>query len=156
MQNLEERILELQQQMAGTFDIHLAENMLHSIADEFGPSSIRHLIMLMDDQFIYDEFMHTIIQRIESFEISIYLTELLNSIPESIYHSPRWLSSLHMRILNSKEAVLPYILILKVYATEEQKHAIRKLLNSINAESPEFLARTTVLTPVLVPGQVSG
>ncbi len=129
-------------------EIRKAEMILYEICDQNNSQSIKLLIKLLDDDFEFDEFMFSIIHCIEKFEIHAYVHNLLKTIPESIYRSPRWASILHMRILNSPHALLAYIKEIKENATRDQKKSIEHLLDSINKVDPEFLAKTVPLLAI--------
>lgn len=112
MELLEKKIALLKEAMNKSedeFNVRVALDLPHEISDTNNPTAIERLILVMDDNFPYDEFMYSIIHCIEKFEDEIYLSHLLKTIPEFIYRAPRWASILHMRILNSPQTLF-YVL----------------------------------------------
>lgn len=126
-----------------------AERVLSEISEIENPSIIELLVPLFNDEYPYDEIMYSIVHAIECFEDEVYAERILRTIPDFIYHSPRWASIVHIRILNSDTTRLLYIKECSMNASDEQKMALKKLLTKINEVDAGFMVRTIPLMGVL-------
>ena len=98
---------------------------------------IGYLIKLLDDKFLHDEIMFSIIHTIESFNDEIYVAEIIKSIPEFVLNSPRWASIIHMRIINSSDTLNAYIEEIKSSSSYDKK-VLRLLLTSMSNKGKEI------------------
>lgn len=78
------------------------ENTLYEIHNLNDQNVISKLLLLLNDDFEFDELMFSIIHTIEVFEDKIYIKEIFKTLPDFIYKSPRWASIVFMRILNAE------------------------------------------------------
>ena len=113
------------------------------------PDSIGALLGFLDDSHSHDEVMYALIHAIETFPTSIYVRQILRHSDTLTSHTPKWASIMFARILNSREHQLE--LIKQVTDSNEVTKAyVRRLLEAMNVECPELLARTI---PVIVATQ---
>lgn len=148
MSELQKKVLALKEELDAN-SVDEIEKILDEIGELEDPDSIELLTGLLDDQHPYDELMYAIIHTIENFDDETYAKHILNTAPDFIYRSPRWASIVMMRILNSDDTRIALIRECSRNASPEQKEALKRLLNSINEVSPEFLVKTVPLLGVL-------
>jgi hypothetical protein len=108
------------------------------------PSSIGPLLCMLRDDALFDEGMYSLIHAAEEFDDDIYIREFLLVLPLIRHKAPAWASVVLMRILNSSHA--RDCLTRKVRGADlETKESLSWLLEKINGESPEFLAKTVAV-----------
>jgi hypothetical protein len=129
--------------VATEFDVLLSE-----IASLNDPSCIRHLLKLFNDEAQYDELMFSIIHTIESFDVQVYIAQIMRELPSLFRSSPRWAIVLHMRILNDPESRSAYASALQSLQPAEA-HASREILNGVKQKRKEFAARCDELLAYL-------
>ncbi|WP_373358632.1 Imm30 family immunity protein [Acinetobacter lactucae] len=76
-----------------TIDTVLAEVMVFN-----GPSVIRPLIRLIEDNAQYDEAIFSILHSIESFQDDLYISQVLKELPYFVHKVPRWASIFYENI----------------------------------------------------------
>lgn len=124
------------------------ENKLHEIHLTESPEMIGSLVALMDDKFEFDELMFSIIHTIESFEDSVYVKEIIKSIPNFVLDSPRWASIIHMRIVNSESTLAKYIEEIQ-NAPENSRKILNLLLKSMAKRGKDVELKVQPLLSVL-------
>lgn len=118
-----------------------AESYISLIASSHHSNAISQLLSLLEDNYIYDELMYSLIHTAENFDDVVYVTGLLTAIPALCKESPEWASIVVMRSLNSDQTRAE--LVNQVRSSPVSvKTSLEWLLNKINEESPEFLAKT--------------
>lgn len=120
------------------------------VAQLADPASIGPLLSLLDDEAEYDVVMYSLIHAAEHFADPVYVPALLAALPGLLEHSPRWAQVLFTRVLNSEPARLEMVRALRE-AAAAVKAAALELANSINQQSPEFLAKTMVILVAAQP-----
>ncbi|AAY92754.1 hypothetical protein D3X12_22640 [Pseudomonas protegens] len=120
------------------------------VAQLADPASIGPLLSLLDDEAEYDEVMFSLIHAAEHFDDAVYVPALLAALPGLQEHSPRWAQTLFMRVLNSEPARLEMVRALRE-AAPAVKAAALELADSINQQSPAFLAKTVVVMVAAQP-----
>jgi len=118
-----------------------SDNYIALIASANESSSISKLLLLLDDNFIYDEIMYSLIHAAEGFDDPEYVAELLEVIPALCKKSPKWASIVIMRSLNSDKTRAELVSQLRS-ASNAIKSSMDWLLSEINKESSEFLQQT--------------
>ncbi len=113
------------------------EDKLYEIHLSREEEIICELIFSLKDDFEYDELMFSIIHTIEDFEDSLYVSEILKTLPNSVYTSPRWMSIIFMRILNSGES-LNSLVNQVLNLDEAQRVALKKLFEAMGNRDDEI------------------
>lgn len=122
------------------------ERIVSQIRELKEPKSILLLLQFLSDKSEELHLMWSIIHAIEIFDDSIYVTEILNASNYLISNSPEWASIIFMRIINSDESKVELIRQLNQSSLITKK-SVKQIMETINNESPEFLAKTT---PILI------
>ncbi|MCE4052380.1 Imm30 family immunity protein [Pseudomonas sp. Au-Pse12] len=120
------------------------------VAQLADPASIGPLLSLLDDEAEYDVVMYSLIHAAEHFDDPVYVPALLAALPGLLENSPRWAQILFTRVLNSEPARLEMVRALRE-AAAGVKAAALELANSINQQSPAFLAKTMVILVAAQP-----
>lgn len=121
------------------------ENTVCLIGDLKDPNSIPLLIQFLKDDSEELNLMWAIIHTIEIFDTDIYIKEILKTSPYLNKHSPEWSTLIFTRILNSEKDKVELIRQLRE-ASSEIKMSVKNIMEAINKESPEFLAKTIPIT----------
>jgi len=114
------------------------------------PGIVAGLYRLLDDSFLFDGPLFRFVHVAERANTPTYVAELLNVAPTLILSAPKWASIILMRVLNHQPTRDELVRQL-TKAAPHQKASMRRLMDAINAESPDFLARTT---PVIVAAEI--
>ena len=109
------------------------------------PESISILIQFLKDESDELDLMWGIIHTIEIFDDAIYIEEILKTSSDLYKNSPEWSLIVFMRIINSAECKTELIRQLRK-SSHSVKNTIKKIMEEINNESPEFLAKTVPVT----------
>ena len=120
------------------------EAVLADIAALRDAGCVAELARFFDDAAPFDELMFSIIHTIEIFDDKAYVGGLLSIAPMLCAQAPRWASIVFVRALNSEPTRRELVAQLRGAPTAT-KSAVRDLMQKINARSPEFLAKTTVV-----------
>ena len=125
-------------------DIGVAEQCISQLVLTYKNKSISPILLLLNDNYVYDELMYSLIHAAESFNDKDYVDGFLQCVCELIEKSPEWASVVIMRTLNSDttRSELAKQISKKNYSI---KSSVEWLLNEINQESPEFLAKTVAV-----------
>lgn len=122
------------------------ESKLEEIYSTHNPAIISKLLGVMDDKFEFNELMFSIIHTIESFEDTLYIEEILKSIPDFVLKSPKWSSIIIMRIINSSSTREIFIDEIQSISSEK-KEVLKLLFNSMAKRGYEIKER---VNPFLV------
>lgn len=114
--------------------------VLSSISKLNNPDCIEPLVMQLEDNEKMDKMMFNIVHIIERFDDAVYISHLLNVLPELWLKAPRWAMILHMRVLNSPNSFDAYAARL-VQSTDVESLAVRRVLHGVTAWRPEFKGR---------------
>jgi len=95
------------------------------------------LVLLLDDNETSEDLMFSIIHAVEMFEDDIYVSHILDVLPELWARSPRWTKILHMRIWNSTATRAAYVDRLQ-HGTEGQRRTAKMVLRDVAQWHPEF------------------
>ncbi len=117
------------------------EAILNQIGSFKDANSIQELSKFFNDESEYDEVKFSIVHLIESFDDVVYVTKLLEAIPELCNKNPRWALILFMRVLNSEDTRRELIRQLQI-APLSIKLSVRSLIARINEKSAMFLEKT--------------
>lgn len=121
------------------------ENVVGQIGALKDSDCIPLLIQFLNDKSGEWDLMYGIIHTIEIFDIKTYIEKILISSPHLYKNSPEWGSMIFMRILNSDEYKVELIRQLRE-ASMIIKESVKNIMEEINKESPEFLAKTVSVT----------
>lgn len=124
-------------------DVNEFENILAEIAQIIKPQHIPKLLLLLDDNYQYDELLFSIVHlvEIEDFDDKTYCKYVLEVFPDFLDKSPNWASTILIRILNS-EKTLKVFEKLCALATNRQKESIKQLVERINKQNEKFIIKT--------------
>ena len=138
----------IQELQAVDFDkpenVALFEGLLAKVVALRTPKSVVPLLSLFRDEAQRDELMFSIIHALEVFDDEVYVAEILRGVSSLYNNSPRWASIIFMRMLNSESTRLELVRQLRD-ADPNIKHAVRSLMQKINARSIQFLPKTTAV-----------
>jgi hypothetical protein len=109
------------------------EDLVSEASDVHSKAMIKPLLLSLDDKCEFDEVMFGVIHTVETFPLREYFEELGRCLSLLKSKSPRWVSILHTRIMNSAMAYQDY---LKVYSflSDEERNALVDLLGSISSK----------------------
>jgi len=93
----------LREGLRSNASVESLEDNLASVMSYENPQCIGKLLMCLDDNYIYQEFMWSILHSVESFQIDVYVRELVKFLPMVRLKAPEWAVTLLLRILNSEE-----------------------------------------------------
>ncbi len=97
-------ILEKHKSLNTYEDVQEFEKAIGMICDYKDPDCIGILMGFLDDDCPYPEVMYTIIHGIESFEIEVYVNQVIFNMEKAWDLSPEFCSNLLGRILNHSKA----------------------------------------------------
>jgi len=117
------------------------EKVLEQVNELNDQTVIVKLTRFFKDDSKYDEVMFSIVHTIESFDLDVYICNLIQATPWLYENAPRWNSILLMRVLNSESAKAELIRQLAL-ASSDTKTCFYDLLTQINQVSPEFVPKT--------------
>jgi hypothetical protein len=67
---------------------------------------IHKIILLLDDEYEFDEVMFTLVHFVESYDLNLYVEQLLISLSDLYSKAEEWAETLLARVNNSSEAKL--------------------------------------------------
>ncbi|PUA29848.1 MAG: hypothetical protein B0W54_04655 [Cellvibrio sp. 79] len=85
------------------------EDLITDAYENKGDKIIKSLLFSLSDQCEFDEVMFRVVHTLESFPLDKYLQELGDNITALFHKSPRWISILHTRIMNSPKIYETYL-----------------------------------------------
>ena len=141
--SINEALQSLRETLARDDDVSITEidKAIAKVVEFKDYSCVGLLLSLLNDDFVYDEAMFSLIHAAEAVDDRIYTRELLRVLPQILLSAPSWTSVVTMRVLNNQATKAELITALRS-ASEDGKKAMTQLCKKINAVSPEFMNKT--------------
>lgn len=118
-------------------EVQSFERAREALAASKNPAVIAHLLAALDDSTEHEEVMWGLVHDAEAFEREAYVNALVSSMSQMLPHAKDWAILLHMRILNSDDAVELYRKVLPT-VPEETQRSIREILEEIQRTRPKY------------------
>lgn len=113
---------------------------LEGLAGDTEDAVIHQIFKVFDDDTEQEEIMFSLVHFVESIQMEMYLTQLLESLPEMLEHARNWAIILNKRILNDDNYRKDYAEIAALMPPKVKK-CLAFLLEEIKEDKPRLFER---------------
>ncbi|AIQ55827.1 Imm30 family immunity protein [Paenibacillus borealis] len=113
---------------------------LEGLAGDTEDAVIHQIFKVFDDDTEQEEIMFSLVHFVESVQMEMYLTQLLESLPEMLEHARNWAIVLNKRILNDDNFRKDYAEIAALMPPKVKK-CLAFLLEEIKEDKPRLFER---------------
>ncbi|UQZ34441.1 hypothetical protein C2I18_13475 [Paenibacillus sp. PK3_47] len=116
------------------------DQALEGLAGNMEDDVIRQIFKVFDDETEQEEVMFSLVHFVESYQQEMYLTQLLESLPDMLETARNWAIILNKRILNEDHWLKDYAAIASGMPPQVQR-SLAFLLEEIKEENPRRFER---------------
>lgn len=116
------------------------EQALESLAGDMEDAVIQQIFKVFDDETEQEEVMFSLVHFVESYQLEMYLTQLLESLPDMLDSARNWAIILNKRILNDDGSLKDYAAIASGMPPRV-KQSLAFLLEEIKEDNPRRFGR---------------
>ncbi|AIQ27111.1 MULTISPECIES: Imm30 family immunity protein [Paenibacillus] len=113
---------------------------LEGLAGDTEDAVIHQIFKVFDDDTEQEEVMFSLVHFVESVQMEMYLTQLLESLPDMMEHARNWAIVLNTRILNDDNYRKDYAEIAALMPVKV-KRCLAFLLEEIKEDNPRLFER---------------
>ncbi|KHL94886.1 hypothetical protein QW71_15820 [Paenibacillus sp. IHB B 3415] len=113
---------------------------LEGLAGDTEDAVIHQIFKIFDDDTEQEEVMFSLVHFVESVQMEMYLTQLLESLPDMMEHARNWAIVLNTRILNDDNYRKDYAEIAALMPVKV-KRCLAFLLEEIKEDNPRLFER---------------
>lgn len=113
---------------------------LEGLAGDTEDAVIHQIFKVFDDDTEQEEVMFSLVHFVESVQMEMYLTQLLESLPDMLEHARNWAIVLNTRILNDDNYRKDYAEIAALMPVKI-KRCLAFLLEEIKEDNPRLFER---------------
>ncbi|MEK3688436.1 Imm30 family immunity protein [Paenibacillus sp. FSL R10-2736] len=113
---------------------------LEGLAGDTEDAVIHQIFKVFDDDTEQEEVMFSLVHFVESVQMEMYLTQLLESLPDMMEHARNWAIVLNTRILNDDNYRKDYAEIAALMPMKV-KRCLAFLLEEIKEDNPRLFER---------------
>ncbi|WP_342420311.1 Imm30 family immunity protein [Paenibacillus sp. FSL E2-0178] len=113
---------------------------LEGLAGDTEDAVIHQIFKVFDDDTEQEEVMFSLVHFVESVQMEMYLTQLLESLPDMMEHARNWAIVLNTRILNDDNYRKDYAEIAALMPVKV-KRCLAFLLEEIKEDDPRLFER---------------